>query len=42
MNVNFYSPIKIIKGLFSRLIDGHIAVVASSVSITDGGKSSFT
>lgn len=37
MNVNFFSPIKIINGLFSRLIGGHVAVVASTVSILDGG-----
>lgn len=36
MNVNFYSPVKIINGLLPRLEGGHIAVVASVVSIIDG------
>ena len=37
MNVNFFAPIKVINGLLSRLEGGHIAVVASVVSIIDGG-----
>jgi hypothetical protein len=36
MNVNFFSPVKVIKGLLSRLDKGHIAVVASVLSITEG------
>jgi hypothetical protein len=36
MNVNFFSPVKVIKGLLSRLEKGHIAVVASVLSITEG------
>jgi len=41
MNVNFFSPIKIINSLFSRLIDGHIAVIASTASLADGGIFAF-
>ena len=36
MNVNFFAPIKIINGLLPRLEGGHIALVASVVSIIDG------
>jgi len=34
MNVNFFAPVKIINGLLPRLENGHIAVVASVLSIT--------
>lgn len=41
MNVNFYAPVKIINGLLPRLEGGHIALVASVVSIIDGGTGYF-
>lgn len=41
MNVNFFAPIKFINSLLPRLDGGHIAVVASVVSIADGGNLSF-
>lgn len=37
MNVNFFSPIKITKGLLGRLNNGHLAVVASAASLANGG-----
>lgn len=37
MNVNFFSPVKVILGLLPRMENGHIAVVASVVSIINGG-----
>lgn len=36
MNVNFFAPVKVINGLLNRLDGGHIAVVASVISIIDG------
>lgn len=37
MNVNFFAPIRLINGLLSKIEGGHIALVASVVSIIDGG-----
>lgn len=37
MNINFNTPVKMIKAFLPILDGGHIAVVASLASIIDGG-----
>lgn len=39
MNVNFLSPVKIIKSIISSslIIGGHIAIVSSMVTLANGG-----